>query len=307
MRTPLLLAALLVAAVALGAAPVSAPAARSCAVTGSETVRDTPFARIYYTRQGRPYSCYRLTGRRVALDTQVDRFYAFKDAHLGLVRISRRILGYTWIDPGIPAVYVHSLDMRTGRLKHRTKIEPLIVIDPSAVAVPQIVVTATGSVAWIQRLEGYYSVWRMDRHGRRRIGGPDTTRPTSSLLLRGTRLTWRQAGRLRTSRLVEPAQDLHRLGAQLRVERLPVRLRELARAVVELGVADLAVLGLAARPRAPPARCPRAPTPSESRRSGAETTSTTAASSAITSRNCSDVHRVAPLYARPSSRATRAA
>ncbi len=202
MRTRLLLAATLVAAVAVGAAPASAPAARSCAVVGSKTVRSTPYARIYYTRQGRPFSCYRLTGRRVALDTQVDRFYTFGDAHLGLVRIRRRILGYTWIDPGIPAIYVHSVDMRTGRFKHRTKIEPLVVIDPSAVSVPQIVVTDTGSLAWIQKLEGYYSVWRFDRHGRRRIGGADTTQRTTSLLLRGTRLTWRKAGRLRTSRLV---------------------------------------------------------------------------------------------------------
>ena len=43
---------------------------------------------------------------------------------------------------------------------------------------------------------------------------------------------------------VEPAQDLDRLGAQRAVQRAPVLLGELAGAVVELGVADLAVLGL---------------------------------------------------------------
>lgn len=202
MRTRRGLCAGLAAAALAAAVPGSAPAARSCDVTGSETVRSTPYARIYYTRQGRPYSCYRLTGRRVALDTQVDRFYAFNDAHLGLLRISKRVLGYTWIDPGIPAIYVHSVDMRTGRFKHRTRIEPLVVSDPAAVAVPQIVVTSTGSLAWIQRVEGFYSVWRFDRHGRKRIGGADTTRRTMSLLLQGTRLTWRKAGRLRTSSLV---------------------------------------------------------------------------------------------------------
>ena len=47
--------------------------------------------------------------------------------------------------------------------------------------------------------------------------------------------------------LVQPPQDLHRLGAQLAVERSPVGLGELAGAEVELGVADLAVLGLLGR------------------------------------------------------------
>jgi len=201
MRTRALLAAGLVVAAASAGAPTAASAA-SCALAGSRTARSTPFARVYYNRGGRPFSCYRLTGRRTALDSQVDRFYAPGDAKLGLLRIAKRVLGYTWIDPGIPAVYVHSVDMRTGRFKHRTKIEPLIVFDPSAVAVPAIVVNTAGSLAWIQRVEGFYSVWRFDRHGRKRIGGPDTTQRIASLRLRGTRLTWRQAGRLRSSSLL---------------------------------------------------------------------------------------------------------
>src|SRR5262245_60654160 len=45
--------------------------------------------------------------------------------------------------------------------------------------------------------------------------------------------------------LVEPAQDGDRLSAQTAVEGAPVRFRQLARAMVELGVADLAVLGVA--------------------------------------------------------------
>jgi hypothetical protein len=201
MRTRALLAVGLAIAAASAGAPTAASAA-SCALAGSRTVRSTPFARVYYNRGGRPFSCYRLTGRRTVLDSQVDRFYTPGDAKLGLLRIAKRVLGYTWIDPGIPAVYVHSVDMRTGRFKHRTKIEPLIVFDPSAVAVPAIVVNAAGSLAWIQRVEGFYSVWRFDRHGRKRIGGPDTTQRISSLLLRRTRLTWRQAGRLRSSSLL---------------------------------------------------------------------------------------------------------
>jgi hypothetical protein len=198
-RTRAPLAAALAAA-ALGAAAPAASAA-SCSATGSQTVRSTPFARIYYDLRARPFSCYRLTGRRVALDTQVDRFYAPGDAHLGLVRIAGRMLGYTWIDPGIPAVYVHSVDMRTARFKHRTKIEPLVVIDPAAVAVPQIVVNTGGSIAWVQKVEGVSSVWRWDRRGRKRVGG-NTAKRVTSLRLRGTRLTWRRAGVLRASRLV---------------------------------------------------------------------------------------------------------
>jgi hypothetical protein len=202
MRTRALLASSLAAgAMAVAAGAPAASAAPSCAVVGSRTVRSTPFARVYSDRSGRPFSCYRLTGRRTALDSQVDRFYSPGDAHLGLVRITNRVLGYTWIDPGIPAVYVHSVDMRTGRFKRRTKIEPLVVIDPSAVSVPQLVVAGTGSIAWIQRLEGFYTAWRYDRRGRRRIGGPTASR-IASLRRRGSRLTWRQAGRLRSSSFV---------------------------------------------------------------------------------------------------------
>src|SRR3954452_6380200 len=46
---------------------------------------------------------------------------------------------------------------------------------------------------------------------------------------------------------VEAPQDLDGLGTQLAVDRAPVGLGELAHAVVELGVADLAVLGLLGR------------------------------------------------------------
>ncbi len=201
MRTSALLVTGLAVAAAWTGAPAPAEAA-SCALAGSRPVRSTPFARVYYNRARRPFSCYRLTGRRTVLDLQVDRFYAPGDAKLGVLRIANRMLGYTWIDPGIPAVYVHSVDMRTGRFKRRTKIEPLIVSDPSAVAVPQIVVNAAGSLAWIQRVEGFYSVWRFDRRGRKRFGGPDTTQRIAALRLRGTRLTWRQGGRLRSASLI---------------------------------------------------------------------------------------------------------
>jgi hypothetical protein len=200
-RTRALLATGLALAGASAGSPATASAA-SCALAGSRTVRSTPFARVYYNRGRRPYSCYRLTGRRTVLDSQVDRFYAPGDAKLGLLRIAKRVLGYTWIDPGIPAVYVHSVDMRTGRFKHRTKIESLTVFDPSAVAVTGIVVNPQGSLAWIQRVEGFYSVRRFDRRGRVALGGPDTTARITSLRLRGTRLTWRRAGRLRSSTLL---------------------------------------------------------------------------------------------------------
>jgi hypothetical protein len=200
-RTRALLAAGLTAGAVAGALPAPAAAA-SCDATGSKTARSTPFARVYYDSRGRPFSCYRLTGRRVALDAGVDQFYAPGDAHLGLVRISKRMLGYTWVDPGLPAVYVISVDMRTGRFKRRTKLEPLVVIDPTAVAVPALVVNDVGSLAWIQKLEGYSSVWRFDRRGRRHLDGRDTTQRVTSLRRRDTRLTWRKAGVLLRSTLL---------------------------------------------------------------------------------------------------------
>src|SRR3954471_15199655 len=53
-----------------------------------------------------------------------------------------------------------------------------------------------------------------------------------------------QGSRSRLVQRVEPAQDLDRLAPQRPVHRPPVGVGELARAVVELGVADLAVLRL---------------------------------------------------------------
>ena len=78
-----------------------------------------------------------------------------------------------------------------------------------------------------------------------------------------------RSSRLAARRLVEPAQDVHRLGAQRAVLRAPVRLGELAGAVVELGVADLAVLRVARRLelralRAPP-RASRGAAPAQRR------------------------------------------
>ena len=94
------------------------------------------------------------------------------------------------------------------------------------------------------------------------------------------------ASRRQAPERIEPAQQLDRLGAQLGVERAPVLARELAGAVVELGLADLA----AAWPPSPPPARPARPTPGRSasaprgRRSGPTITSTATASTASTSR-----------------------
>ena len=195
---------MLAAALAVGALAVlpGSAGAAGCDRPGSKTVRSTGFARIYYDSRGRPFSCYRLTGRRVALDTRVDRFYSPGDARLGLLRITKRILGYTWIDPGLPAVYVISVDMRTARFKRVAMVEPPIVSDPSAVAVPSIVVNDAGALAGVQKVEGLYSVWRWDRRGRRHLDGADTTQRITSLRRRDTGLTWRRAGVLFRSTLL---------------------------------------------------------------------------------------------------------
>jgi hypothetical protein len=187
---------------AAAAAPPPAPAQRlfSCAQVGSRTVLSTASARVYYDRRARPWACRRRTGRRTRLDRFVDAFYAPRDARLGQLRISGDVLGYTWIDPGIPAVYVHSVDLRSSRYLRRTRIEPRVVIDPAAVAVTGIALRPTGGIAWIQRLEGAVSVWRFDSRGRRRL---DARRRifVRSLRLAGTLLSWRQAGILRRSTL----------------------------------------------------------------------------------------------------------
>src|SRR4051812_34238347 len=68
------------------------------------------------------------------------------------------------------------------------------------------------------------------------------TERMSSIAVDGTGLSV-----ARSAERVQAAQQLHRLGPQLAIERAPVGLGQLAGAVVELGVADLAVLGLLGR------------------------------------------------------------
>ena len=189
---------------ALASLPLLAPApagAADCSYAGSRTVLSTPFARVYYTAGGRPYSCYRITGRRVALDLHADRFYAPRDARLGLLRISGRILGYTWIDPGLPAVYVRSVDMRLARYRRRAVVEPAVSAEPSAVRVTDLVVRRTGAIAWVQQLEDETSVWRMDGRGRRRLDAGAGIDPRSLRTVAGGRLTWRRDGLARFAAL----------------------------------------------------------------------------------------------------------
>jgi hypothetical protein len=198
----LALIVLAAAGVALGVAP-SAPAVvirSSCSAPGSKTVLRTRLIRVYYTRAKRPIGCLKRSGRRVPLDHWVDPFYAPGDAHLGRLRVAGDVLAYTWIDPGLPAVYVHSVSLRNGRALHRTKVEPYTIPDPTVIAVTALVVRSTGGMAWIQRVEGEISVWRFDRRGRRRVGiGPRIS--LRSLRLAGGRISWRDGGRRRTASL----------------------------------------------------------------------------------------------------------
>lgn len=190
-----LASALLVPPVAAAGVP-----RQSCAFAGSRTVLFNSVARIYYTRAWRPYSCYRITGRRVPLDMYVDRFYAPGDPRLGNLRMAGRVLAYTWTDPGEPAVYVHSVDMRLARFHRRAKVEPPSSAEPSAVEVSDLVVRRSGAIAWIQRLEGELSVWRLDARGRRRLDAHPEIAP-ASLRRAGTRLLWTRAGATRRSTL----------------------------------------------------------------------------------------------------------
>jgi hypothetical protein len=202
MSRRLALVCLVAAAAALGAAPDS-PAVvirSSCSAAGSKTVLRTRLVRVYYTRGKRPIGCLKRSGRRVPLDGWADPFYAPGDAHLGRLRLAGDVLAYTWIDPGLPAVYVHSVSLRTGRAFHRTRVDPYTIPEPSAIAVTALVVRATGGMAWIQRVEGEISVWRFDRRGKRRVGiGPRIA--VRSLRLAGPRISWRDGGRRRTATL----------------------------------------------------------------------------------------------------------
>lgn len=182
-------------------APAAAPAARpSCFPSKTKTFFRTASARVYYSPGGRPFGCLTRVRRAVPLDTYVDPFYAPGDARLGQVRQAADVIGYTWIDPGIPAVYVQSVDLRRGRTLRRVQIEPQTIPEPDQVAVTSLAVRASGALAWIQRLEGELSVWRLDRRGRHRLDVGPAIVP-NSLRLRATRLTWRSRGVRRVNSL----------------------------------------------------------------------------------------------------------
>ncbi|MDX6670144.1 MAG: hypothetical protein QOI91_507 [Solirubrobacteraceae bacterium] len=190
---------------AVGALAAGAPAAGaarpSCEVPGSRTVLSTATARVYYTAAGQPWACHRPTGRRTALDTAVDRFYAPGDATLGLLRPAGATFAFTWVDPGIPAVWVQSMDLRTGRFLHRLRIRPALSAEPADVRVAALVTRPGGAVAWTQVLEGERSVWRLDARGLRRLDAGPGIEPFSLRLSRAGRLTWRRDGAPRDATL----------------------------------------------------------------------------------------------------------
>jgi hypothetical protein len=192
-----------VAAAALALAP-PAPTAGfvrlSCFPPRTRTVFQTAAVRVYYTAAREPFGCLRARGRRVPLDRFVDPYYTPGDARLGQLRLAGETLGYTWIDPGIPAVYVHSVNLRFGLTLRRVELTPVAILDPAAVAVTSLAVRGSGALAWIQRLEGETSVWRSDRRGLRRLDVGAGIAPTS-LRLRRTRLTWRNTGVVRRATL----------------------------------------------------------------------------------------------------------
>jgi hypothetical protein len=190
----------LVAALAVPA-PAGSFVRQSCFLPRTKTVFQTSRVRVYYTSSKRPFGCLFSRGRRVPLDRFVDPYYAPGDARLGQLRLAGETLGYTWIDPGIPAVYVHAVNLRYGLTLRRVQITPVAILEPSAVSVPTLAVRGgSGALGWIQRLEGETSVWVADRRGTRRLDVGAGIQATS-LRLRGTTLSWRSGGVRRTATL----------------------------------------------------------------------------------------------------------
>jgi hypothetical protein len=185
----------------LALAPAAPARSASCAQAGSRTVASGRAIRVYLTRTGKPFGCLRSSDRRTALDRFVDPFYAPFDARVRLVRVAGTVLGYTFVDPSLPVVYVRSVNLATGRYVRRATVQPAADQDPGAASVPALVVAPSGGVAWIQKLDGALQVRRSDRRGTRVLD----SRPrigAGSLRRNGSRLTWRRAGVLRRSSLL---------------------------------------------------------------------------------------------------------
>jgi hypothetical protein len=199
MKLRLVVTAVALAAVIGGAAPASATAATRCAGAGSTTILGSTTLRLYYDAAGVPYGCWRATARRTRLDRGVAPNYVGFEATVSRVRVSGAIVGYAFIDPSVPAAYVRSVDLRTGRLLRRVVVTPEISETPDQVAILRLVVSGTGGVAWIQRLDGALSVRRADRRGVRTLDGHDGVSSVQLTLSPAGTLTWRRDGKPRRS------------------------------------------------------------------------------------------------------------
>jgi hypothetical protein len=193
--------AVALAALAGAAAPAVAPAATPCAGAGSTTIRRTPALRLYYDAAGVPYGCWRASGRRTRLDKGVAPNYVGFEATVSRVRVRGVFVAYAFTDPSAPAAYVRSVDLRTGRTLRRATGTPEVSETPDQVAVLRLVLGPTGSVAWIQRVDGAVSVRRADRRGARTLDAHAGVSSVHLALSSAGVLTWQRGGKTRRALL----------------------------------------------------------------------------------------------------------
>lgn len=197
MRYRLLVTALLV--LALAPADAGAATTRTCAVKGSDTVASNRFARVF-TVEGRGdvsarlYGCLHSANRRVALDFAADDLVTSQSFSAPV--LNGRFVAWQHDDTDISckADCPPGYDPTTERLtivdlrsKRRRTID-------AAVVGGAIAVSRTGSLAWVGQGDGALVVYAARSGGRTYEPLDAGDIDARSLRLRGTVLSWRNAG-----------------------------------------------------------------------------------------------------------------
>jgi hypothetical protein len=218
-RTAIALAALTAGVALLNGslfAPENADAGtRACASPGSKTVRQTSQARIYRKRD-KTVGCYRRTNRRTVLAE--DPGFIGSGVRAEQLRVAGPYVGYSLASFGRGGTgsFIVVTNLRTGRYVRSIRGTPVTgMSSPIRETVTDLVIKSNGSIAWIWDTSKTVTfpelittrtiqVRKSDRSSGRSSStllDSTLTVDTRSLAIRGSTISWRNAGQLRTATL----------------------------------------------------------------------------------------------------------
>jgi hypothetical protein len=199
--------AALIAAGVLGLADVSPARSRPCRPAGSRTMALSPQAHVYRHR-GHSYACLFARNHPYRLD-QVSRFDDRGDFPLA---VHGSLLAGTFAayvlqgrtTGGEVESSVHSLNLRTGRLRSRNALSDQASAEGEETEyVRRLFLKPNGSIAWSADAPAGQSaeVAKLDPGFTLLDQGPEPALSPASMRLSGSTLTWQDAGTTRTASL----------------------------------------------------------------------------------------------------------